>query len=215
MRAPADDVLIVDRDPAVAEALARLLVRKGHHARHASFAVATAHAVRLPPTVVLVDADGDAEVLQELVETLRLTARGVRVLLLTGDSDGQALQRRTGALGWVSRYGGPEELDQALRTSRSGAPLPAPGVRRPGAADRRGGRLRGLTDRELLVLRALVAGQRTGDIATTFGISPHTVRTHVQNILSKLDARTRTEAGMVALQSGLTPLEPALAPAMA
>src|SRR5207249_380355 len=51
-----------------------------------------------------------------------------------------------------------------------------------------------LTDREREVLELLGAGARPGTIATKLGISPNTVRTHIQNVLTKLGATSRLEA---------------------
>ncbi|HYY02626.1 MAG TPA: helix-turn-helix transcriptional regulator [Gaiellaceae bacterium] len=51
-----------------------------------------------------------------------------------------------------------------------------------------------LTAREREILRAIAAGQTTPEIADRLFVSPHTVRKHVEHILAKLGARTRSEA---------------------
>jgi DNA-binding CsgD family transcriptional regulator len=61
----------------------------------------------------------------------------------------------------------------------------------------------GLTERELDVLRLLVTGRSNPQIAELLFISPATARTHVSNILAKLDVHTRTEAVDVAHRHGL------------
>ena len=63
-------------------------------------------------------------------------------------------------------------------------------------ADRRGQEdvARVLTAREREILRAIASGQTTPEIAERLVVSPHTVRKHVENILEKLGARTRSEA---------------------
>jgi len=61
----------------------------------------------------------------------------------------------------------------------------------------------GLSPRELDVLRLLATGKSNPEIADALYIGRGTVRTHVSNILSKLDARTRTEASMIARDQGL------------
>lgn len=67
-----------------------------------------------------------------------------------------------------------------------------------------------LTNRELEVLRLLMRGRRTTGIARFLGISPNTVRTHIQRVLAKLGVRTRAEAVAVGFAEGLAPhIEPA------
>jgi DNA-binding CsgD family transcriptional regulator len=61
----------------------------------------------------------------------------------------------------------------------------------------------GLTPRELEVLRRLHEGQATRAIAAELGISPHTVRNHVQRILQKTSSGTRLEAVAFARRHGL------------
>jgi DNA-binding NarL/FixJ family response regulator len=60
-----------------------------------------------------------------------------------------------------------------------------------------------LTSRELEVLRLLAIGLRNDQIAGKLYLSPHTVRTHVQNIRRKLGVRSRLEAVLLAIRWGL------------
>ncbi len=60
-----------------------------------------------------------------------------------------------------------------------------------------------LTFRELTVLHLVAAGQSDKEIATVLGISPLTVHKHLANILDKMGAASRTEAGVRALREGL------------
>ena len=63
-----------------------------------------------------------------------------------------------------------------------------------------------LTDRELGVLRLVAAGLPNKGIALELAISEHTVKFHLASVLSKLDARSRTEAVAIAVRSGLLTL---------
>jgi DNA-binding NarL/FixJ family response regulator len=60
-----------------------------------------------------------------------------------------------------------------------------------------------LTVRELAVLERIVAGRANKEIATDLSISEATVKTHVNNLLSKLGVSDRTNAATVAIQRGL------------
>jgi DNA-binding NarL/FixJ family response regulator len=78
------------------------------------------------------------------------------------------------------------------------ASAPSPAAEAPEPAE-----FGGLSPRELDVLRLLATGKSNPEIADALFIGRGTVRTHVSNILSKLDARTRTEASMIARDQGL------------
>jgi DNA-binding NarL/FixJ family response regulator len=60
-----------------------------------------------------------------------------------------------------------------------------------------------LTPRELEVLEILVRGGSNAEIARELGLSPNTVRTHVQSILTKLQVRSRLEAAAFAVRFGI------------
>jgi DNA-binding NarL/FixJ family response regulator len=62
---------------------------------------------------------------------------------------------------------------------------------------------RQLTPRELEVLEMLARGAGGGEIAQRLGVSPNTVRTHVQGILSKLQVHSRLEAAAFAVRHQL------------
>ena len=61
----------------------------------------------------------------------------------------------------------------------------------------------GLTFRELMVLRLVVAGKSNKEIGAVLGISALTASKHVANILHKMSAASRTEAGVRAVREGL------------
>lgn len=59
-----------------------------------------------------------------------------------------------------------------------------------------------LSVRERDVLTRLAAGDSTDEVGASLAMSPHTVRTHLRNIMRKLDARTRAHAVAIALSDG-------------
>lgn len=63
-----------------------------------------------------------------------------------------------------------------------------------------------LTARETEVLQAIVNGASNAQIATSLNISLETVKSHVKNILQKLQARDRTQAVVIALRASLVNL---------
>jgi len=66
-----------------------------------------------------------------------------------------------------------------------------------------------LTERELEVLRLIAKGKSNREIAEELVISEATVRTHVSNILGKLQLASRTQAALYALREGIAELEEA------
>jgi DNA-binding NarL/FixJ family response regulator len=60
-----------------------------------------------------------------------------------------------------------------------------------------------LTTREVEVLRLMVRGNRNKQVAALLGISEHTAKFHVSSVLTKLGARTRTEAVTIGVTRGL------------
>ena len=66
--------------------------------------------------------------------------------------------------------------------------------------------LESLTPRELQVLKMLAAGLANKEIAGELGISDHTAKFHVAQILAKLDAGSRAEAVAIAIRRGLIPI---------
>lgn len=79
-------------------------------------------------------------------------------------------------------------------------------ARRAGRARR--SRCERLSGKERLVLAELAHGHSTEDIGVALGVSPHTVRTHVKNLMRKLEARTRAHAVAIALSEGAIDFTP-------
>ncbi len=66
-----------------------------------------------------------------------------------------------------------------------------------------GGRSARLSGRERDVLAGLACGHSTDQIGLMLTMSPHTVRTHLRNIMRKLEARTRAHAVAIAIGGGV------------
>lgn len=141
----------------------------------------------------------------EAIATIRDNFPDARLIVLTtydGDEDiYRSLQ--AGARGYLLKDVFFEELEAAIRAVHAGARhIPAAiAVRlaeRMASSD--------LTSREMEVLELIVRGQSNKEIGASLTISEATVKSHVNNILSKLGVTDRTQAVTTALQRGLVHL---------
>jgi DNA-binding CsgD family transcriptional regulator len=69
-------------------------------------------------------------------------------------------------------------------------------------AAQRSVRAEGLSDAERRVLALVAAGSSTESVAEALDVSLHTVRTHVRNLMRKLDAQSRAHAVAIAMREG-------------
>jgi len=139
---------------------------------------------------------------------------GVRVLVLTSfAADDKVFPAiKAGALGYILKDSGPNELVQAIHQVHQGQPSLEPAIalkvlhevshppKRPLTPDP-------LSGREMEVLRLLAQGKSNREIADQLVIAELTVRTHVSNILGKLHLASRTQAALYALKEGLASLD--------
>ncbi|MGI5246986.1 response regulator [Dactylosporangium sp. CA-139066] len=171
-------------------------------------------AERLRPDIVLMDlrmprCDG-----VEATRRLRERVPGVRVIVLTTYSDDRSVLEalRAGARGYLTKEAGGEEIREALeRVLDDGAAIdPAVqhhllnAIAQPGAvAAPSGPPPDGLTPREAEVLRLVAAGLSNAEIAGRLFISEGTVKSHINHLLAKIDARDRAQAVAYAYRHGL------------
>jgi DNA-binding NarL/FixJ family response regulator len=169
---------------------------------------------RLGPDVVLMDVRMPE--LNGIDATRRLTAAGspVRVLVLTTfDLDEYVYEvMRAGASGFLLKDARREQLAAAIRTVMEGETLIDPAVtrrlvedfcRRPPPTTGVPLAAQGLTERELEVARAVARGLSNAQIARELYLGETTVKSHVANILAKLDLRDRVQIVVFAYESGL------------
>ena len=164
------------------------------------------------PSIVILDIRMPGATGIDLARRLRREWPDVRILVLSGYDFDQYVRAlaRIGIHGYLLKDGPQEDLIEALdEIARGGVVLPpriASKVMRSYASDSvsesRSPRW-DLTVREIEVLECLHEGLRNADIASRLEISPRTVETHVSSIISKLGARSRTEAVRKAVQGSL------------
>jgi two-component system response regulator DevR len=153
--------------------------------------------IRMPPGSSGIDAC--RTIVQRLPQT--------QVIMLTSFANDELIADAitAGAVGYVLKQVGTGELINALNAVRQGAALLDPAVtRRVLAMLRQRGEnkpnpFKGLTERELDVLRLLAEGKTNADIAQILFLSDKTVRNHVSIILDKLQVSNRVEAATYAV----------------
>jgi DNA-binding NarL/FixJ family response regulator len=167
-------------------------------------ALALARALR--PDVVLMDVlmpvmDGIAA-----TEAIRREMPDIEVLALTSVLEDSAVveMMRAGAIGYLLKDVDGDELCKAIHAAAAGKVQLAPEaaallLRELRTADHG----EPLTGRETEVLRLLGQGQSNREIARSLHLKEETVKTHVSKILSKIGVRSRTQAAIYAIRSGL------------
>jgi DNA-binding NarL/FixJ family response regulator len=212
-------VLIVDDQLLMRDGLASLLsvqpgievVGTADNGEEALTAVAD-----LLPDVVLMDVRMPVMDGIEATTEIHRQFPAIKVLMLTTFDDEAYVTGalRAGAFGYVLKNTPALDLAQAIQMAQrgmvqldpsaadkvlnviSGAPMPGKGM----DADNP---LTNLTEREIEVLRLVVQGASNKEIAGELVITEGTVKSHISNILNRLDARDRTQAAVIAVKHGL------------
>ncbi|TWF80734.1 LuxR family two component transcriptional regulator [Pseudonocardia hierapolitana] len=131
----------------------------------------------------------------------------VRVVILTsfGENERVHAALQHGASGYLLKDAGAAEVAAALYAAARDEVFLDAAVARRVAQDIRGPRrgLGALTAREREILTLVAAGLSNKEIATELVISERTARTHVSNVLGKLNLTSRTQAALVAVREGL------------
>jgi DNA-binding NarL/FixJ family response regulator len=219
-------VLVVDDQTVVREGLVLLLgllpdievVGSAVDGREAVEMVA-----RSRPDVVLMDlrmprCDG-----VEAIRMLRQRGLHTRVIALTTYSDDQSVLGavRAGARGYLTKDAGPAEIQKAIHRVMADQAVLDPAVQHhlleafaatPAALEPSppgpSAPADGLTPREVEVLGLIAAGLTNQEIAGRLFVTEATVKTHINHLLAKINARDRAHAVTYAYRHGLLPVAP-------
>ncbi|MGN6203058.1 MAG: response regulator transcription factor [Solirubrobacterales bacterium] len=196
-------LVLVEQHEALRDGLAVLLERRGFDVLGCATTAARGEEVirEHQPDLAVVGVDLPDERGTELVRRISGNGVGSKCVIYTGLSDPDLLEAayRAGARGLVAKPQGLSVLVDALREVWRGGRYFDPSFRK-GSGE--GGDTRSLSSRESEVLGLLADGLTGEQIAKRLVLSPETVRTHIRNAMEKLEARTRVEAVVKALDLG-------------
>ncbi|WMX47731.1 response regulator [Streptomyces roseicoloratus] len=172
-----------------------------------------ARTAELRPDVVLMDVKMPGTDGIQALRLLREQDDPARVLIVTSFTEQRTVvpALRAGARGYVHKDIDPDALAAAIRSVHAGHVLLQPEVAEALLSQdeqgQGGGTGRGstLTEREREVLGLIADGRSNREIARALVLSEKTVKTHVSNILMKLDLADRTQAALWAVRHGMTP----------
>jgi two-component system, NarL family, response regulator LiaR len=170
-----------------------------------------AMAAELVPDVVLMDLVMPGIGGVEATRQVKQVSPHSQIIVLTSYHEDEYIfpALRAGALSYVLKDVGPDELAETVRKAARGESVLHPRVAARVVQELRGTRrdtpnlFTDLSDRELEVLRLIADGRSNSEIAAKLFISEKTVKGHVSNILSKLHMMDRTQAAVYAWQQGL------------
>lgn len=197
-------LVLVEQHEALRDGLAVLLERRGFSVLGCATTAATGEVVisERHPDVAVVGVDLPDERGTELVRRLNGQVNGTKFVIYTGLSDPDLLGAvfRSGARGLVAKPAGLPVLVDALREVWRGGRFFDPSFSKASNGNGNSGGAKALSEREAEILAMLARGLTGEEIAQRLVLSPETVRTHVRNAMGKLEARTRTEAVVKALE---------------
>jgi len=209
-------VLVVDDHTVFAESLAMVinLQRDMETVGTASTcAAALESTARLQPDVVLLDVllpDGDGI---DVAQNIKATQPTTKIVILTSATEDDVLLRAidVGASGFITKFRAIDDVIAAVRAAHAGEILIPPAMllgllsrlHRRQQEESSVAPIEPLTPREREVLQALARGLDNRQAARYLQISPNTLRTHLQNIMDKLNVHSKLEAVVLALKHGL------------
>jgi DNA-binding NarL/FixJ family response regulator len=199
-------LVIVDDHEALREGLVALLAGQGLEVVGAAGNVAAGLDLveQVSPDVALLDIrlpDGNGI---DLTRELLARRPALGVILYTGDSDADLLYSGldSGARGYALKAGSMAELVGAIKRIAAGGSYVDPRLDRILLSPRATAQVPQLSPREREIMHLMAEGGTADAIGLELGVSVETVRTHVRNVIRKLQARNRVHAIAIALERG-------------
>jgi DNA-binding NarL/FixJ family response regulator len=199
-------LVLVEDHEALREGLELLLGREGCEVVGTAGSVDEGQELitRTEPDVAVVDIRLGDESGIDLTRRLLDANPDQRVVLYTGESDSEVLfdGLDSGARGYALKEGSPRELVGALQTVADGGTYVDPRLRPALLSRQATQRLPGLSPREREIMDLLAQGLTGEQVAERLVLSSETVKTHIRNAMTKLEASTRVHAVAIALREG-------------
>lgn len=171
-------------------------------------------AKELKPDVILLDLVMPRMDGVQAIQEIKLDNPNARILVLTSFAENHQVFSaiKSGAIGYLMKDTSSEELIKAIRDTYQNKPALQPEIARQLMQDIQN-QAEGtapedsLTVREIEILQQVALGKTNQEIADELVLSERTVRTHITNILSKLQLTNRTQAALYALREGIAHID--------
>jgi DNA-binding NarL/FixJ family response regulator len=172
---------------------------------------AVERARELGPDVVFMDVRMPGMDGIEATRRIRQAAPTTKVILITIDESRGAISEaiQAGVSGYLLKDASADTLVDAARNAVEGNAVIHPQLTKTFIEEVRmgegeaGGRTTPLSKREREILQKVADGSTTRQVASELGISPHTVKTHLERIFEKLGANDRAQAVAIAIRTGI------------
>lgn len=200
--------MVVDDHAAVREGVKMILSRDREISvigESGSGDAAIEMAAKRRPDVIVMDVRMDGIDGFEATRRIMAAQPDVAVILYTAHGERGLLAEGLdcGARGYLLKDAPPDDIVRAVKRVADGGAYVDPTLASELVTPRATERLPALSGREREILGMLANGMSNPDIAGKLFISPETVRTHVRNAMTKLEADTRTQAVALALRHAL------------
>jgi DNA-binding NarL/FixJ family response regulator len=206
--------LIVDDHPVTREGLRTLLELSGEEVvvvvgEAGSGEEAVAQVVQLEPDVVFMDVRMPGMSGIEATKKIRSANPQTKIILITIDESRGAISEaiQAGVSGYLLKDASSEALVDAARQAVEGRAVIHPQLTKTFIEEVQHAdeapSTTPLSKREKEILQMVANGSTTKEVARDLGISPHTVKTHLERIFEKLGANDRAQAVAIAIRTGL------------